>query len=153
MIVGNYKTEADKLLAQLEQSEFQFFLTGSRFFGTNNPNSDYDLFCEENPKIEQFLTDLGFVSLKDNFYHGEVTDINTAKVFRSLLCVPSIDVQLVKLVDLKVELQTYLLANKIRVPITKSVQRTFWDAEYAKFLLAKQRAERGILNEDLPIIS
>lgn len=133
MLKGNWKTKQQVLLETLEASPLEFHLTGSRFFGKNGIAADYDFFCEISEEIKQFLRDLDFIQLRENIYNDNKSDINTAIVFRK----EQIDIQLVKSVQLKIELQDKLLVEKNFPPTRKSWQRAFWDAEYSKFLLAK----------------
>ena len=45
---------------ELAKSEFEFYLTGSRFFGHNRTDSDFDFFVEHSQEVVEFLHSLGF---------------------------------------------------------------------------------------------
>jgi hypothetical protein len=47
-------------VAKLQQSNFNFYLTGSRFFETAKAESDYDFFVEASREVRRFLQSLGF---------------------------------------------------------------------------------------------
>lgn len=138
-LLGEWKNKTHLLLEELNSAtKFEFHLTGSRFFGNSGTAADYDFFCQVSPEVEEFLATLGFKIQKGNCYNGFVSDINTAVVYKT----EGIDVQLVKHVDLKIELQTALkFVGKIP-PRDKSLQRVFWDNEYSKFFFAKELERR-----------
>lgn len=52
------------IFQEMEESPYQFYLTGSRFFGTSTAFSDWDFFIEGNPFdpnwFDKFLNPLGF---------------------------------------------------------------------------------------------
>ncbi len=62
-----------EVLAKLESSHFEMFLTGSRFFGEFSDESDYDFFTEECGEVEAFLLDNGFVLDSLFEYFGDPT--------------------------------------------------------------------------------
>lgn len=52
--------EAGEILEKLANSPFEFYLTGSRYFGTETPESDWDFFTGQNPYLADFLIKIGF---------------------------------------------------------------------------------------------
>jgi hypothetical protein len=54
------------LLVALSNSEFEFYLTGSQFFGNYTNESDYDFFVDNNHKTLLFLSQLGFNEVVSN---------------------------------------------------------------------------------------
>jgi hypothetical protein len=86
------------ILKKLEDSKYQFHLTGSHYFQSNTIDSDIDLFTERSNEIEAYLTKLGF-----NFI-TTYDDVNTKIVAR----IPGIDIQLVENALLKIECQRNL---------------------------------------------
>lgn len=94
------------VLAALVGASCEFFLTGSRFFGTEKGWSDWDFFAEDKPYVHEFLRSLGFKDLPDNelveHYHG---DPNIAFVY---VHPSNVHVQLVNDAELKLEAQTIL---------------------------------------------
>jgi hypothetical protein len=45
---------------EMASSPFNFYLTGSRFFGYHSEMSDWDYFVEDTVEVREFLTNLGF---------------------------------------------------------------------------------------------
>ena len=62
MIIGQNQPNIKQMeiVSRLQQSEFKFYLTGSRFFGDPRPDSDWDFFCGWDVGIYSFLKSLGF---------------------------------------------------------------------------------------------
>jgi len=49
------------LISILEASQFEFYLTGSRFFGKEQSHSsDFDFFVQDSPEVRTWLTKQGF---------------------------------------------------------------------------------------------
>ena len=69
-------------LFELEFSEFNFYLTGSRFFGGISNTSDWDFVTENNDKIENYLVSIGF---KENV-NLNYLDPMTEKVYTKYFC-------------------------------------------------------------------
>ena len=103
MILGlNVETS---LLKLLENSKFEFFLTGSRFFGMAIDTSDYDFFTEDSFETATFLLDHGFREVVVTGYR----DQNINRHFRATCpLVGQIDVQLVRDVTQKRDVQMFL---------------------------------------------
>lgn len=78
----------------MRDSEFEFFLTGSRYFGTDNSGSDYDFFVQDCPEIHNWLIKNSFRAIL-NARYGR--DSLTVVVYRYR----DIDVQVVKNAGLK----------------------------------------------------
>ncbi len=137
--------ERQEVLSILQNSSFNFYLTGSRFFGTASLHSDIDFFTEDCKDVETFLIDLGFTVERFSLYNGNLTDINTAKIYRNKDI--AVDVQLVKHVEIKKEVQDHMLDTNTLPPISpllsKSVMRAWWDNYYKTYLFNK-RMERKI---------
>lgn len=53
MIIGK------NILSTLEHSKFDFYLTGSRYFGTAKHSSDWDFFTQDCSDIRPYLEELG----------------------------------------------------------------------------------------------
>ena len=81
------------VLKALEQGPYEFFLTGSRYFGGCRANSDYDFFVQDNEAIEPYLRSLGFVEDDDAQYED---DPSFVKVMTLATAEGVIQVQLTK---------------------------------------------------------
>lgn len=110
------------VLNMLHASKNAYNLTGSRYFLTHKPGSDYDLFALKCYEVITELEALGFKPLDP--IHNCYNDLNTAKVYR----LNNIDVQLVKDDRLKLEVQTnnYTLLSMI-TPLDKVTKRMIWN--------------------------
>jgi hypothetical protein len=60
-------------MQEMENSEFEFFLTGSRFFGGVHEGSDYDFFVCGTEEVGKYLLDNGFFLDGENSYQGDPT--------------------------------------------------------------------------------
>jgi len=110
-------------LNHLQNSNFEFFLTGSRFFlKTLRKESDWDFYAEYSPLVEDYLKGQGYtVSL-------EYEDYFTVKVLTRRTLGFKIDVQLVQNVDLKTRAQR-LLAPYIN-SVSKEYHKVLWDMAF-----------------------
>jgi len=57
----------DNTFVKLHKMSDEFHLTGSRFFGTNHVNSDWDFMVKDTPYIGQKLTEIGFVHVPNDY--------------------------------------------------------------------------------------
>lgn len=48
------------VVAKMQEAEFQFHLTGSRYWGNHTEKSDWDFFVQDCPSVREYLTTLGF---------------------------------------------------------------------------------------------
>jgi len=115
-----YGDTSKHLIHVLENSEYEFYLTGSRYFGTSNPLSDWDFFAEETPQMKKFLIDLGF--LPDHAAHDERVLRNHYGLYQSdiqpnilIYGLHQVHIQLVteKYLEEKLEAQKFLLEQGI----------------------------------------
>lgn len=60
-----------EVVAIMENKEFIFYLTGSRYFGGFNQWSDWDLFAEDTEEIRQYLLDSGMQENTLERYKGD----------------------------------------------------------------------------------
>lgn len=60
-----------QVMKAMEDCDYEFFLTGSRFFGGYRDTSDYDFFVKESEEVEHFLRNMGFVKDKDTMYDDD----------------------------------------------------------------------------------
>lgn len=81
------------VLKALEQGPYEFFLTGSRYFGGYRDGSDYDFFVQESEGVESYLRAMDFVEDTDAAYEGDPTFV---KVMTLATAEGVIQVQLIK---------------------------------------------------------
>lgn len=70
-------------LLDLQNSKFEFSLTGSRFFGGAGPDSDWDFIVCHSQEIEDFLSGFGY---RLNVEVQDYLDPMTTKVFTKHFC-------------------------------------------------------------------
>jgi len=114
-------------ITEMENSNFKFFLTGSRFFGTHHENSDWDFFVEDSPQIRKVLENWGFV--EENKYH--YFDMLTNIVYAHKQA--NIHVQCVKNARIKEHIQNSLLETTKKHPnfwtyLPKCYRHLVWKA-------------------------
>lgn len=114
----------ETIFTLLEKLPERFYLTGSRFFGTQGQNSDWDYFTENSDEVFLKLKDLGFVKISARTYG----DANSARVMRwtAKHTKLQVDVQLVHDVELKRRVQERFV--KIGFVPTS---RDSWDLAFA----------------------
>ena len=106
-----------------------FYLTGSRFFGTAKPGSDWDFFAPYTQGICNALRTLGFVELTHS--SSSYNDQDTRAVFRYVSPEISIDVQLVNDADRKQRIQEIIKHHPgfrdLMTKLPKEKRTTFWN--------------------------
>lgn len=111
-------------LCLLHQSNFDFYLTGSRFFLTHTNFSDYDFYTECSGEVVEFLDSLGFVeeARHSHYYHA---DLITIQVFH--LATTNIHVQLIQPLHLEVKHRAQAVIKQVvNRPVNKEVMRFIW---------------------------
>ena len=125
-----YNNTVFGVLSKMENSEYEFILTGSHFFGNATVNSDYDFFVEAtaNKEIIKSLKNLGFDRISSSGYQDTII----SAVYRyEMKNGTAVDVQIIQKGQLgtKVEAQT-LIARKFHpdeLPTTKEGRTAMWD--------------------------
>ena len=122
-------SDINTMLFELQNSDLDFYLTGSRFFNTKNKNSDYDFFVEDSPRVRQLLKNLGFERLNNSAY----LDDNTVVVYRyisknrDIWCPGHIDVQIVIDAVKKQCVQNIIKYNNFIMTSDKTYAKTVWN--------------------------
>ena len=125
-MISNLNTLLHPVLCALVQQDQVFHLTGSRFFGGANGNSDWDFFTEDTKAVVSFLKSHGFEIVPTSYSE----DIQISRVMR-LDADYQFDIQLVSDVDLKLRAQTYLKSCfPSGLPGTKSDRKQLWKMAY-----------------------
>lgn len=121
-----------QVLKTMEDSQFEFFLTGSRYFGGYHDGSDYDFFVIESIGVEEWLRAKDFRLDTEIQYEDDPT---FAKVFTLNLGDGSIQVQLIKPEEFKrKQIVQRLLHNRYGhhgLPGDKNAQRELWHLAYS----------------------
>lgn len=141
-MIANFRHMFPQSAHCLLDSEFEFYLTGSRFFGTQTEDSDWDFFVGYSKEVVAFLIENNFRIVNDSEYE----DSNTVAVYRYMdkfnrpsMCV---DVQVVLNPAMKEDIQ-----NKIKPVIRnsaikdKEAMRLMWNVAYR--LSKSQSCDKG----------
>lgn len=128
----------DSLIGKMENSEFVFYLTGSRFFGGFNPASDWDYFAEDSPEIRKFLYSLGFQE-DDNIMNQYDDSTIVTVLFRN-----DVQVQLVQNVLLKEAAQTFLSTYALMKSTPKEARKYLWNMAISWVLLHELVERHGV---------
>ena len=62
-MITNINSLFPVMVQKLENSGFEFFPTGSRYFGGYKPDSDWDFMAQASSEVEEFLTSNGFEAI------------------------------------------------------------------------------------------
>lgn len=102
MTLNLYVENLWSLLAKMERAQFEFHLTGSRFFGRDTSSSDWDFFVEYYPDLADWLAANGFCKESKPDYGSE----DIVDVWKNVLF--GVHVQVIINVRLKAAVQTAL---------------------------------------------
>jgi hypothetical protein len=131
MIVN--QRHVDSTIGKMEGSNFEFHLTGSRFFGGFKPSSDWDYFVQDSNEVRDFLVNIGFDMQEDPiFAYDDITIV-------SLFTKNDIHVQIVQNAKLKAEAQQLLSEFAKIKAVPKEYRRYFWNFAFAILEANKRR--------------
>lgn len=152
MIHGKSKSPKS-LLDVLEASNFTFYPTGSRYFGTQSLSSDYDFFVERDAQGAYYPSPLITFLTQSSFrleYLSPYKDENTCDLYRAWdsKLNAQIDIQIVKDAPLKQRIQEEIkrLGSNL-IPKDKLHAQIFWDL---CFKLAKVGDKKASLFTESP---
>jgi hypothetical protein len=97
---------------EISKSSYSFYLTGSRFFGNNTACSDIDLMVAYNDGLVSFLTNLGFVTVRDRYDDSSINGVYS--LYESVLVKDGAKLEAVKTIDVQVICSDEWLDRKIR---------------------------------------
>ena len=121
-----------QVLKAMEDSQFEFFLTGSRYFGGYHEGSDYDFFVLESTGVEEWLRAKDFHLDMESQYENDPT---FAKVFSLKTDIGWIQVQLIKPEEFKrkqvVQRLLYNRYGKNGLPGDKIAKCELWRLAYS----------------------
>lgn len=135
-MLQNFTLPMPSVIREMDQSNFSFFLTGSRFWGNTHSNSDWDFFTDDTPEVRRWLSEHGFEHYKATstyagdgqcnavFVHGDVMDGNNL-----------VQVQVVKSSAIKNTIQTELHKLHPAGFSDKGQARAIWQTAFAMYEL------------------
>lgn len=115
--------------------QFEFYLTGSRFFGGATVESDWDFFVEYSAELESTLKDLGFERDSESTYEDPSIALVMSKYETWQGRKTKLDIQLVKDAAKKLAIQTQLKNHWLynAIPGSKEMRKAMWYGAYAGF--------------------
>jgi len=120
-IIGN----VNLVLFELQAAPFDFYLTGSHYFGGVRSDSDWDFFTESRDGLTDFLKSLGF----ERYAESYADDPQIALVYRHL---QGVDVQIVADVQRKLNAQNLIYkSGLLKRGASKQEARMLWKFVYA----------------------
>jgi hypothetical protein len=125
----------ESVIAKMESSTIDFYLTGSRFFGGANPGSDWDYFARDSRTAREFLSSLGFYPVID-IDMAIYDDSTIVSVYER----NDVQVQLVKDAILKNSAQQFLAENCNMRAIPKESRKHLWNLAIRMVQLALARS-------------
>ena len=151
-------TPVQEVIASLSNDkQHTFHLTGSRFFGMETSDSDYDFFVQDSKDIHGLLLSMGFQRLPcPQSYKDSMTDVVYRRLFFDDGMNGQIDVQVVKCTKIKGLAQEILKefcpehvvghSNLVR---QADPRRKLWEMAY---MMASLQIENGIFKKRLSIL-
>lgn len=97
---------------EISRSSFDFYLTGSRFFGNDTASSDIDLMVVNQAGLVNFLTNLGFITNSGRYDDSSVNAVYS--LHEGMLSEDRVKLEAVKTIDVQVIRSDEWLARKIR---------------------------------------
>lgn len=139
-----------RVLALLEQAPFEFHLTGSRFFGYDTPESDWDFFVDSAVLgglfgLENWLRHIGFYKDSDIIDYSKTSIV---QVWKHTLA--PIQIQIVEDAQLKADVQnvmnsiprlTYQMGE-----LSKECRKVLWDVALATFSAGEEKCARSVVD-------
>lgn len=108
----------------MDKSPFKFYLTGSRAFGTDRPDSDWDFFAKDNAILQAYLVGIGFTE----HFKSYKDDPQIVTVYRKEgVGRKSVDIQLVTDINKKMAAQ-YALKEQQNFRPSKEQWRLIYKA-------------------------
>lgn len=127
MSVIGMNNSAPSFVRNMIESDFTFYMTGSRFWGNYYSKSDWDFFTHENQMVYSWLVQNGFEVVSKSTY----TDLNCSTVMQK----GKIQVQLVKDAKVKNDIQKILFDNFPNGFPDKEFAKRMWNLAYKSYML------------------
>lgn len=139
-----------KVLAQLAQSPFEFYLTGSRYFGYDTPESDWDFFVDWAASdgasgLENWLKHAGFYKESNRDYSGAT---GITQIWKHGIA--PVHIQIVEDARTKSDVQSVLNSDSRLVSqmgkLSKEGRKALWNAALAAFSAGEEQGTRSVVD-------
>jgi len=108
-MLHNFAYPIPAIIKEMDKSEFNFFLTGSRFWGNPQPGSDWDFFVDDSSAVRQWLEKNKFLLCPGNDLYSEDKYTNGVFSFSNgEFHDPQVQIQVVKSASIKNSIQKQL---------------------------------------------
>ena len=137
-----------EVLAQLAQAPFEFHLTGSRFFGYDTAESDWDFFVDSHALygasgLVNWLHANGFYKESNRDYSGAT---GITEIWKHGYT--PVHIQIVEDAQLKADVQSALISDTQLViqmgNLTKESRKALWNAALAAFSAGEEKGARSV---------
>lgn len=119
-----YNRPKESVVSMMEESDYTFYLTGSRFFGGSNSKSDWDYFVEDSKEVRKFLENTGFWMMdKEDSTTTHYGDASMVALYSR----NDIHIQVVKDAYLKHRAQAFLTRHANMKSVPKICRRHLWN--------------------------
>lgn len=120
------------IVKEMRNSEFTFYLTGSRFWGNYNYQSDWDFFTQDSPEVRTWLKKFNFVEYSnDTHYSSDDQCLSVYNFKGSSEPFDHIHIQVVADVEIKKIIQAILIELFPLGFKTKNDAKAIWKAAFA----------------------
>ena len=136
-MIANLETVMPWIVKAMMDSPIEFHLTGSRFFGYQSDESDWDFMVEHAIAVEDWLLEQGFAVDDDSSYTDPwITKVMRAEfhtIVKGQRVSVKVDVQLVHNVASKLHVQKVLQQHWMRkgYPEDKENRKQMWELAYS----------------------
>lgn len=136
-------------LEKLEALSKEFFLTGSRFFGTDTFSSDIDLFVQYSVPLSIKLQEMGF-KLGSKYLTYQNYDMSIVQVLSLRSEFLRIDIQLVRDAEIRRKVQAIIFHYNLLTPnIPKHSRYLIWNTIY-KIVTSRDNLMHTIFGDLMP---
>lgn len=138
-----------EVLALLASAPFEFHLTGSRYFGYDKPESDWDFFVDSNALygasgLVNWLEHNGFYKESNRNYSGATS---ITQIWKHGIA--PVHIQIVEDAETKARVQDILTSDHEVMyelgKLSKEGRKALWNAVYAGFIAGEKKAARSSL--------
>lgn len=120
-MIPNMPEATPTMLDTLKNSKFEFYLTGSQFFGGAESDSDWDFFAQDSPDVWDYLHALKFVWVPNEGYK----DATSVFYYRDRVTDTAYHIQLVP--DVAHKLRAQMMLKPFLKYIPKNLHRILWN--------------------------
>jgi len=135
-MLQNFVLPIPAIIRDMEECNFSFFLTGSRFWGNTHPNSDWDFFVDDSDGVRQWLHAHGFGLYKATSTYAGDGQCNAVYVLGDVIDGNNlVQIQVVKSATVKNTIQSELYRLHPSGFSDKGQARAIWQTAFVMYEL------------------